>query len=50
MPEKSNKNKEFTENYNKLGESPGFFSGCPEQEFHLEMKENLSKLIEDVDG
>ena len=31
-------------------EPPGFFVGCPEQELHLEMKDNLSKLIEDVDG
>lgn len=29
---------------------PSFFVGCPEQEFHLEMNENLSKLVEDVDG
>lgn len=29
---------------------PGFFVGCPEQEFHLEMSERLAKCLEDVDG
>ena len=30
--------------------SSGFFVGCPEQEFHLEMQENIAKIIDNVDG
>lgn len=29
---------------------PGFFVGCPEQEFHLEMQENIARIIDNVDG
>lgn len=32
----------------ELGDSPGFFVGCPEQEFHLEMHEKEAQKIEDV--
>ena len=41
----SNKDKELEDNT-----SSGFFVGCPEQEFHMEIKESLNDCIENVDG
>ena len=48
MQEKLNKNIEFTKrSKEKLGDSPGFFVGCPEQEVYLEICErNLQKMEE----
>ena len=43
--------KNLSKNKELEGDTPsGFFVGCPEQEFHMEIKENLNDCIENVDG